>query len=153
MVDVFISYSTSDEAFARFMHKHLTDEGISVFLASVNLAPGHLWAKEILEALNSAAWVLFLASRAACNSPWVQQELGIAIATKKQLLPIVWDIQPSQLPGWVGQTQALNLAGKSTAEVRVEITIIAERIKNKKKEGLVLAGLLLAGIVLYGKGQ
>lgn len=99
MADVFISYSSSDEGFARFLHRHLTGEGLTVFLASVSLAPGQRWPQEILNALGSSTWVLFLASRAACASPWVQQELGAAVVTQKKLVPIVWDMPPSQLPG------------------------------------------------------
>ena len=106
MTDVFISYSSHDEHLARFMHKHLTDEGISVFLASISLAPSHSWSPEILKALNSATWVLFLASRSACNSPYVQQEVGAAVASKKQLIPVVWDLPPAELPGWASQYQA-----------------------------------------------
>lgn len=150
MVDVFISYSTHDEPLARFMHKHLTDEGISVFLASISVVPGPSWAPEILNALNSATWVLFLASRSACNSAYVQQEVGAAIVSKKQLIPVVWDLPPSELPGWAKQYQALNLAGKSASQVQADITAIAARIRAKNATGLVIAGLLLAGLVAFG---
>ena len=39
MPDVFISYSSHDEEFAQFLHRHLAAEGLDVFLASVSLAP------------------------------------------------------------------------------------------------------------------
>src|SRR5258708_26993541 len=107
MPDVFISHSSVDGEFANFLHRHLTGEGLTVFLASVSLAPGQRWPQEILNALNASNWVLFLASRTACASPWVQQELGAALMSQKKLVPIVWDMPPSQLPGWVGHIQAL----------------------------------------------
>ena len=111
MYEVFISYTSADERFARFVHKHLTDEGLVTFLAPISLSPGGQWSQETLAALNSSRWVLFLASRAACTAPYVLQEVGAAVAAKKELIPVVWDIQPSQLPGWASQYQALNLAG------------------------------------------
>lgn len=150
MPDVFISHSSADDGFARFLHRHLTGEGLSVFLAPVSLAPGQRWPQEILNALNGSSWVLFLASRAACASPWVQQELGAALVTQKKLVPIVWDMPPSQLPGWVSHFQALNLAGASSAEVQAQISGIAERIKSDKARGLLIAGLLLAGLFVFG---
>ena len=150
MYEVFISYTSADERFARFVHKHLTDEGLVTFLAPISLSPGGRWSQETLAALNSSRWVLFLASRAACTAPYVLQEVGAAVAAKKELIPVVWDIQPSQLPGWASQYQALNLAGKSASEVHQDIIAIAARIKGKKSEGLVIAGLLIAGLIAFG---
>ena len=150
MYDVFVSYTSADEAFARFVHKHLSDEGLATYLAPVSLTPGAQWSPKTLGALSNARWVLFLASKAACSSAFILQEVGAAIATKKELVPVVWDMPPSQLPGWASQYQALNLAGKSAAEVHQEILAIAARVKAKRAEGLVIAGLLLAGLIAFG---
>ena len=150
MTDVFISHSSPDLQFAQFLQRHLYSESVSAFLAPVSLSPGEHWPQEILNALSSSDWVLFLASRAACASPWVQQELGAALVTKKKLVPIVWDMPPSELPGWVGHYQALNLAGASSAEIQAQITAIAGRIKSDKAKGLLIAGLLIAGLFAFG---
>jgi hypothetical protein len=145
MPDVFISHSSADRQFAEFLHRHLTSEGLSVFLAPISVVPGQRWPQEILNALGASNWVLFLASQAACGSPWVLQELGAAIARQKKLVPIVWDIPPSTLPGWTGHIQAVNLAGASADQVRAQITAVAEQIKADKAKGLLVGGLLLAG--------
>src|SRR5258708_13437605 len=120
-MDVFISYSTKDEGAARFLHQHLTNEGMSVFLASASLQPGQLWSPEVLNALRTSSWVLFLASRAACSSAWVQQELGAALITQKKLVPIVWDMPPSDLPGWVRGYQPLHLRRPSIESPKNQI--------------------------------
>jgi TIR domain len=146
MPDVFISHASADRQFAEFLHRHLTSEGLSVFLAPISVVPGQRWAQEILNALGSSTWVLFLASCAACTSPWVQQELGAAIAKQKKLVPIVWDMPPSALPGWTGQIQAVNLAGASADQVQAQITIIAEQIKADQAKGFLIGGLLIAGL-------
>jgi hypothetical protein len=146
MPDVFISHSSADRSFAEFLHRHLTSEGLSVFLAPISLVPGQRWPQEILNALATSTWVLFLASRTACASPWVQQELGVALAKQKKLVPIVWDMPPSALPGWTGHIQAVDLAGASADKVRAQITAIAEQIKADKAKGLLIGGLLLAGL-------
>ena len=149
MADVFISYSDEDEEFAKFMYKHLTDEGLSVFMASISLIPGQKWSQEILQNLKSSLWVLFLASKAACKSPFVQQEIGATIITEKRLVPIVWDMDPSDLPGWANQVQALNLRGASVDEVHHQISKIADRIKADKSKGYLIAGLLIAGLLIF----
>jgi hypothetical protein len=149
-MDIFISYSTKDEPIARFLHQHLTNEGMSVFLASASLQPGQLWPQEVLNALRTSSWVLFLASRAACSSPWVQQELGAALITKKTLVPIVWDMPPSALPGWTAQYQALDFGRASLDEVKTKMTEIAQQIKTSKAQGLLIAGLIIASLFAFG---
>lgn len=147
MPDVFISYSITDEKFAQFLHRHLADEGLDAFLASISLEPGKLWTPQIFSALKNASWVLFLGSRAACVSPYVQQELGAALITEKKLVPIIWDMPPSQLPGWLNQYQAVNLSGTTTIEqVRAKMSEVAERIKADKCKSQLIGGLLLAGL-------
>ena len=150
MPDIFISYSTADERVAQFLHQHLSGEGMQVFLASASLRPGQQWGQEILNALRSSSWVLFLASRAACASPWVQQELGAALISQKKLVPIVWDMLPADLPGWIKNYQALNLAGASMEQVKSQMTAIANTIKSDKAQGLVVVGMLVAALFAFG---
>ena len=151
MIDVFISYTSADERIARFVHDHMAAEGVSVFLASVSLKPGDKWTPEVFKNLNSAKWVVFLASRAACSSPYVLQELGAAMASQKKLVPVIWDIAPTELPGWVSQYQVLNLSGKTFDHLRDEVVEISRRIKQDKTSGLLAFGLLVAGIAAFAK--
>ena len=148
MPDIFISYSTVDAEAAQFIHRNLVEQGTSAFLAATSLQPGQQWSAEILEALRGSDTVLFLASRSACASPWVQQELGYAVGAKKKIIPIIWDIKPTELPGWVSGYQALDLSRHSPEEVREEVAAIAERIKTDKKTALLVAGLALAAMFL-----
>lgn len=151
MADVFISHATADSPFAEFLHRHLTQEGLSVYLASVSMPPGERWMPHILDNLRSSTWVLCLASRTACASPWVMQEMGAAVAGNKKLVPIIWDQQPDALPGWMRQYQAVNLAGQRQEDARATIGRIAEAIKAEKQKGLVILGLLVAGLLALGK--
>lgn len=151
MPDIFISFTDTDKQFANFLHRHLIAEGLDVFLASASLKPGQQWATEILTALRHSKWVLCLASQAACRSPWVMQEMGAAIGSQKKIIPIVWDMPPSSLPGWMQHYQALNLAGASNKDVVQSLTLIANQIKAENKVPLVIAAFLLAGLWIFGK--
>ena len=55
MPDVFISYSTKDEQLAQFVKRHLVDEQLDVFLASISLRPGERWTPQILSALRKSS--------------------------------------------------------------------------------------------------
>jgi hypothetical protein len=148
MADVFISFSSKDDQLAYFVHDHLVASGVSVFLAPASLEPGQQWSEEVLNALRGSAWVTFLASRAACSSAWVQQELGVAIGMQKKLVPIVWDMLPSALPGWAARHQAVNLAGASIEQARDQIASISQRIKSDKALGRLVLGLIIAGLLI-----
>lgn len=155
MPDVFISHATEDAPFANFLFRHLQQERLEVFLASASLAPGEKWMPSILENLRQSKWMLCLASRAACDSPWVMQEMGVAIGHGKKMIPIIWDLPPSALPGWMQQYQPVNLANASQDQVMIKLFQMTSTIKQDKdaqQKALLIGGLLLLGLAIFGKG-
>ena len=151
MADVFISHSTEDAPFADCLARHLHQEGLTVYLASASIPAGTKWMPQIIENLRQSKWVLCLASRAACASPWVMQEMGVAIGANKRLVPIIWNIQRSMLPGWMQQFEPVNLSGASQQDVLATMTHIASTIKEEKRNAAVIGALLLAGIALFAR--
>ena len=120
MADCFISYSRQDQAMADLVCRRVSRAGLDVFMAAASLIPGERWSSSITSSLAASKCVLFLASKTACASPWVQQELGMAIGQAKKLVPIVWDMEAHELPGWVAELQALNLRGASPRRLRID---------------------------------
>lgn len=151
MADVFISHAANDLPLAEFLYRHLKEEGLSVYLASVSMPPGERWMPHIMNNLRSSKWVICLASRAACDSPWVLQEMGAAVSGNKKLVPIIWDQPAESLPGWMKQYQAVNLAGNGQEEAMAAIGRIAVAIKAEKQKGQLILGLIVAGLVVFGK--
>jgi hypothetical protein len=148
MTDCFISYSSTDEPFARAVSRDLQAHGLKVFMAGISLEPGQNWSDRIQAALAESTWVVFLASRRACASPYVQQEIGAAVNRKKTLIPVVWDMPPAELPGWANQVQALDIRGQTPEQIQGRILALAQGMKAKKDKGLFLAGALLTGFFL-----
>src|SRR5262245_40570643 len=109
MPDVFIAYNSTDEQLARFLYSHLAVEGLVCFLAPISIYPGDLWQNTIKMNLKASACVVILCSKAAIRSAFVQQEIGGAWLIGKKIIPIVWDISARELPGYLGQHQALDL--------------------------------------------
>lgn len=55
----------------------------------------------------------------------------MAIGQSKKLVPIVWDVEAHELPGWVAERQALNLRGAPPEEIAKRMTEIAEQLKQE----------------------
>lgn len=147
MTDVFISYSVKDEELAQFVRAHLLAQGLTVFLASISLVPGERWTPRIIEELRSSEWVVLLASKNALASSNVQLEVGGAIFGKKKLVPIMWDVQPSELPRWISDFQGLILTGATLENINLQVAQLASSIKESKAKGQLVAGAVFAGLL------
>ena len=147
MPDCFISYSTNDEPFAIAVHRDLTAHGLSVFTAKISLRPGDCWSERTLEALKQSTWVIFLASKSACSSPYVQQEIGGALIAQKKLIPVVWQMAPADLPGWLNQTQALDIRNQTPAQIRTRIIALAEQMRATKQQGALIGAALVGAFI------
>jgi TIR domain-containing protein len=150
MPDCFISYTTKDKAFASAVHRDLSVHGLDVFMAAISLRPGDRWTPKIFANLDASSWVILLASRAACSSGYVQQEVGRVLGGPKKLIPVVWDMEPRDLPGWLNQYHALDVRGMTPAQIQDRIVAIAKTIKQDRNQGFVIAAGLIAGLFFLG---
>jgi TIR domain len=148
MNDIFISYSAKDEELAQFVKNHLEAQNLSVFLASISLKPGERWTPQIIENLRKSEWVILLASKNALESSNVQLEVGGAIFGKKKLVPIMWDVQPAELPRWISDYQGIILADATLESINAQVAALAANIKESKVNGQLIAGAVFAGLLL-----
>jgi hypothetical protein len=119
-------------------------------MASISLKPGENWSDVVRSNLKASSWVILLASKDACQSAYVLQETGMAMITDKKLIPIVWDIDPSELPGWIDRNHALNLRGATIEQIQARISQIAQMIHQDKNNGLLIAGAMIFGLIWLG---
>jgi hypothetical protein len=117
MPQVFISYSGKDSAMAQKLYLALKMAGAEPFLAELDLHPGVVWKAEILNALRSAPWVFFLATPNSCPSQAVAHEIGAGLVLNKKLIPLMSGVQPKDLPPWVDDRHAIDLADGTRAVV------------------------------------
>jgi hypothetical protein len=151
MPDCFISYSSQDQELASFVHSELSRLGVSSFMASASLVPGQHWSPAILNNLRGSNWVVLLASRVACSSAFVNQEIGGAFLTSKNLVPIVWDMSPTELPGWARGVQAIDLRGSTMLGLQQQVGTIANRIKQERNKGLLILGAIILGFFVLSE--
>ena len=148
MPDVFISYSTTDSKFARWVHERLSIDDVNVFLAEISLEPGDSWDEKILKNLRETDYFIFLASRKACASPIVNQEIGAAISHNKNIIPVVWDMPPTELPGFLGTNkQAFDMRGKDPQSLLAVLNIVVGKVKKHKAIALMVGLALLAALI------
>lgn len=147
MPDCFISFVRSDAAFARSIYKVMTASGLDTFLAPISIHPGQDWTDRVRRNLQSTRWVLFLASRRACRSAYVQQEVGGAFFGGKTIIPIVWDMDPSKLPGWARHVQAVDLRGKRPEEIAAQVRSIAELLRASRSKSDLITLALIGGLI------
>lgn len=88
VLDVFISYSHKDAAFALQLSAQLWTAGIPNWLADANLEPGDNFAQGIPRALDLAKLVVLLLTPESATSRWVRRELVYATNAGLDILPV-----------------------------------------------------------------
>jgi len=102
--DVFISYATEDEAYAKELADSLQWLGLSVWFAPVALEIGGKLLDSINAGLMASKYGLLLLSPTYVAKKWTSYELDVLhrqqIEQGKKLLPIWHDIEKAQLDEW-----------------------------------------------------
>ena len=137
--DIFISYSSKDQAkvssYVDFLRRH----GYSVWIDQVGISHGHEFPEEIVKAIQNCSILLFFSSINSNSSKWVKREIVFADKHNKMILPICLD------PSEYNQSLQLLLSGvehveefsKSEEDVKKAILISVEReIGNKDHQEL-----------------
>jgi len=147
MPELFISYCHDDERIAKIVYDHVTESGITAFLAELSINLGSEWREAIRNNLNASRVVLVLASKKACESAMVSAEVGGAFFQRKKATAFVWDMPPENLPGFLKDFQVVDLRGKNFSDLVHHLDRIVSDIK---VDQVVQFGVLLtAAVGLY----
>jgi hypothetical protein len=104
MVKVFLSHSSRDKSFVRMLASDLALAEVGVWIDELEIGPGDSILRRISEGLSTSSFVVACLSPGSVGSPWVQQELEIAMTTQIEtqtviVLPIlIGAIQKGDLP-------------------------------------------------------
>ncbi len=158
---VFISYSTKDITLVDNIRRALAQypaQLVHPYVAEYDAAPGTRLDENIKKHLLASDMVCVLWSKNAQKSDWVPQEIGIAEAAGKLIVPIVLD-KGLQLPGFIKDRKyipaydGLEMAmGAFSKLVLVHAT--EKAVKNAKdKDALVLLGLGAVLLLVVASGD
>jgi TIR domain len=84
--DIFISYSSKDEAIARLACERLEQTGYSCWFAPRDIPAGEFFAGQIIQALRESRFVLLFFSEHSNASAQVVREINFAVS-QRSLLP------------------------------------------------------------------
>lgn len=121
-LEVFLSHATADREHVALVQRQIEALGISVYLAEHDPKPGTSIAAKVVDALKRCHAVVVLITTNSANSAFVQQEVGIARAHGKPIVPIVdKSIDPSSL-GILSEVERLELDIRQPAEALAKMS-------------------------------
>lgn len=86
---VFISHSSEDKEWVAWIADQARALGIDPYLAEHDPKPGTQLSSKVRQAIRSSEAVLALLTTRSLNSPYVQQEIGVALEQDKLVVPLV----------------------------------------------------------------
>lgn len=109
---IFFSYSSKTSTDAGQIVNALRGAGFVVWQDVDNIPLGEAWEDEITTALEGAAVLLVLWSRAAKSSAWVQREISIAEKLGKMIVPVSLDGSDFTAHDILKEKQGIKLRGR-----------------------------------------
>ncbi len=109
---IFFSYSSKTSTDAGQIVNALRGAGFVVWQDVDNIPLGEEWEQEITTALEGAAVLLVLWSRAAKSSAWVQKEIEIAESLGKMIVPVSLDGSDFTTHDILQKKQGIKLRGR-----------------------------------------
>jgi hypothetical protein len=85
---VFVCYAHPDLSYADSICLKLESSGIRCWMAPRDISPSKDWAEEIIDAISSAAIMIFVFSSRSNNSPQVRREIERAVNKGVRILPL-----------------------------------------------------------------
>jgi hypothetical protein len=89
--EVFVSHAHEDKALAGKVKEILQANGVSAFLAHLDMEVSDEWRTEIFRHLETSSALIAIVTRNFAKSAWANQEVGIAFEKKLPLIPLMFD--------------------------------------------------------------
>lgn len=121
-LEVFLSHSVDDRDHVTLVQRQIEALGIDVYLAEHDPKPGTSIAAKIDEALRRSHAVVVLITATSINSAYVQQEVGLARAYGKPIVPIVEKGVDKSRLGMLGEVEYLELDLSQPADALAKVS-------------------------------
>jgi hypothetical protein len=152
----FLSHSMMDAPEVEKLHETITGLGVSVYLAENDPQPGVSLAAKVLAEIKASDAVIVLLAEGGASSPWVQQEIGAAMAAGKLIVPIVQAGIDVRMAGLAGlEYIPVDFASPGDAAVTVSSALAPlvrrhaeEQARQERQEMLVALGLVALVLVI-----
>ena len=152
---IFISHSTKDRLAAESIHQLAVAQGIDAYIFEHDPQPGIALAKKIEDAIRVSDAVVLLLTDNSAKSQFVHQEVGMALAYKKLIIPLV---EPGMPPGSLAMLQGVEYIlfdYRSPADALINLTAALQRLRERlareqqqQMERLLIAVALVGLLIL-----
>ena len=103
-LEIFISHADEDKIIAREIADEMEKiDGLNVFVAHENLDPGTDWKNELTRKIFDCDVFMILLTKNFHPAEWTEQEVGIAHAFDRRMIPIRFD--DTSTTGFMGDSQ------------------------------------------------
>lgn len=109
-VRIFVSHSSHDNVWCRPFADALKAVGYDVWYDETGLQGGAAWVASIQHEVETRDVFLLVLTPEAWESKWVQDELQLAIATRRRVLPVL--LRNTQVSGFLLTTQWITVIGE-----------------------------------------
>jgi hypothetical protein len=118
---VFISYAFDESPFVQQVAAGLRARGIEANVDRESIRSGERWADELKAGLDSSSVVVVFVGDSV-DAPWMNFEIGAAIGSSKQLVPVFLDESgPSRAPSAVSAFAGIDAHDLKPDEVAARI--------------------------------
>ncbi len=154
--NVFVSYSTKDIPNVDQLRQLLQIPDVHCFVSEYAVKPGTPLAPTIKGSILACDLFILLWSKNAAASEWVPQEIGIAHASQKPILPYM--LEPGlSLPGFIKELRyvaAFQNPQQSLYELRETVLKNSMTKQNQQSmAALAIGGLLLLFLIAMSKSS
>jgi formylglycine-generating enzyme required for sulfatase activity len=108
-IRIFISHSSHDNVWCRDFVAGLQAAGWDVWYDEKGLSGGSAWLATIQREIEGHDAFLLVLTPEAWASRWVREELDLALATHRQILPVLY--KPTQVEGFIRTRQWIDVVG------------------------------------------
>ncbi|MBA3826772.1 MAG: TIR domain-containing protein, partial [Ktedonobacterales bacterium] len=123
---LFVSHSTLDNAWCRPMVNALTALGYDVWFDEQQLQGGMNWVQNIAQSLQQHDIVIVIMTPASWASAWVQEEINLAIATQKPIIPV--RLKPTDVSGFLLTRQWIDAVDQESVPIARKIVGLLNQV-------------------------
>lgn len=124
--NIFISYKSDDEYYAKSIVKSIEQLGIKCWISSRDISDGGAFNREIKNAIAESHALLLILSKKSDESEEVERELALATQEEKLIIPVNIDnCKPENLMYWLSRIQWISFSEAGNFDE------IAQRVLNR----------------------
>ena len=140
---VFLSHSIEDTRIVDEIRRDLTEMEVDVYVAEYNPEPGKPLSEKVINGIKRSDWFLVLLTDVGVRSPWVNQEIGVAKAFNKMIIPMVEKEIETKIKGMLTGLEYILFDKANPKGAIKKVTSYVRRLKVQKEMTTVIGAIVL----------